>query len=207
MLAVLAAPLLLWAWAGMRIAGEADRLVDGDAAMLDGRVALVLGTSPRLGNGTNPWFSRRIDAAADLWHRGRIRALIVSGDNRRLDYDEATAMHEALRRRGVPEAAIVRDFAGLRTLDSVVRAKEVFGQDRLVIVSQREHSLRALYLARAHGIDAVAVAADDPPLITRRMRLRESLAGLRCWLDVNLLGTRPRFLGPREAVPNARPGT
>ncbi len=193
--ALILAGIGLVALADWRIASAGAVVADPDQ-LPAGRVALVLGTSPRLRTGGgNPWFLARMDAAAALWRSGRVRALLVSGDNRRHDYDEPTWMREALIARGVPAAAIHRDYAGLRTLDSVVRAKAVFGQTALIIVSQADHAERALYLARAHGIDAAGFAAADPGYVGPRQWLRERLARVRCLLDVHLLDTGPRHLG------------
>lgn len=113
-------------------------------------VALVLGCSETLPDGRdNLYFARRMDAAAELFHRGGVGHLIVSGDNHSSDYDEPTAMKAALVERGVPEERIHCDYAGFRTLDSVVRAELVFGQRSFVVVSQRPHAERAVFLARA----------------------------------------------------------
>jgi SanA protein len=125
-------------------------------------VALVLGASPIGPEGTpNRYFEYRLDAAAALWRARKIRYLLVSGDNRRPDYDEPTAMRDGLVKRGVPAEVIYRDFAGIRTRDSIIRAKEVFGQARLIIVSQRFHLSRALFLARAEEIEAWGLEARD----------------------------------------------
>lgn len=158
--------------------------------------ALVLGCAPRTREGRpNLYFERRMDAAAELFNSQVVQALIASGDNRRADYDEPSAMKAALVARGVPAERIHCDYAGFRTLDSVVRAAEVFGQRRLVIVSQRFHNERALYLARAHGLDAYAYDA-APVARGGWARGREWAARAAAFLDVNLFGTAPKFLGP-----------
>lgn len=161
------------------------------------RVALLLGTGKRLGNGQeNPYYRYRIDAAAKLWHEGRVDYILASGDNGHRGYDEPSDMTIDLVDAGVPFDAIYRDYAGFRTLDSVVRAKQVFGLSDCVIISQAFHNERALYLARAAGIQAIgynardvyAAHASDTPV-------REKLARLAAVLDVNVLHTKPRFLG------------
>ncbi len=164
--------------------------------------ALVLGCAETLANGrTNRYFTARMDAAARLYHAGKCRHLLVSGDNGREDYDETAAMAAALVARGVPEARIVRDHAGFATLDSVVRAREVFGLGSFVVVSQRFHNERALYIARHHGIDALGWNAAD---VSRRYglktRIRESLARVKTMLDLHLLHSGPKYLGPKIAV-------
>lgn len=161
------------------------------------RTALVLGCTERLADGrTNLYFTRRIAAAAELFHAGRVGALIVSGDNSREDYDEPTAMKEALVRAGVPAECVYCDYAGLRTLDSVVRAEEIFGQRRFVVVSQHFHTERAVYLARAHGLEAFGFDAQAlGGAAGARTRARELAARVAAVLDV-AFGTTPKFLGP-----------
>jgi SanA protein len=160
-------------------------------------VALVLGCSPKIGGSPNLFFKFRIDAAVALHRAGRVKAFIVSGDNGTKDYDEPTVMKEALVARGVPESAIYCDYAGFRTLDSVVRAQSIFGQSRFIIVSQHFHNERAIFLARRRGLDAVGFDAAD---VSRSMApmtyLREYLARVQAVLDVTLLQTRPKFDGP-----------
>lgn len=167
------------------------------------KVALVLGASRTTGDGRwlNPHFAHRIEAAAELFCAGKVRQFILSGDNHREGYDEPTDMKEALMKRGVPESAITLDYAGFRTLDSVVRAKEVFGQTELVIVSEPFHNARALFLCRHYGIDAVAFNAR--PVSTRVSRwahLREYLARVKAVLDLYVLRAQPKFLGEKVSV-------
>lgn len=165
-------------------------------------VALVLGCAPRLADGrANLYFARRIDAAVELYRSGRVRALIASGDNRSNDYDEPTAMKAALVAAGVPEEHVYCDFAGFRTLDSVARAELVFGQRRIVVVSQRFHVERAVYLARARGIEAFGYCARSVGGSSgRRMRVREVVARAAALIDAHVLHTEPRLVGPRVEV-------
>ena len=162
------------------------------------RVGLVLGCSPHL-QGTRPnfYFLYRVQAARELFDAGKIDYLLVSGDNHIRTYDEAGAMKAALVGMGIPAERIVCDYAGFSTLDSVVRAREVFGQDRITIISQRFHVQRAVFIARRKGLDAVGYCAQD--LTTRYglpTRLREQLARVKTVLDLYLLRRQPRFLGP-----------
>jgi SanA protein len=130
--------------------------------------------------------------------------LIVSGDNGSKQYDEPTAMKEDLVRRGVPPDAIYCDYAGFRTLDSIVRAERVFGQRRFMVVSQRFHNERAVFLARRHGLDAEAFDAGDVTGGSGWMtHLREYLARVQAVLDVTLLRTKPRFEGPPVRINQA----
>lgn len=180
-----------------RIYGSADEIPHS-------RVALLLGTSPvtRYG-GTNTYFTNRIATAAELYHAGKADYILASGDNHIKEYDEPTAMRDALMAEGVPEDRIVLDYAGFRTLDSVVRAKEVFGCDSLTIVSQADHNARALYLAEANGIHAAAVAAPlwAPRRVRVRLAIREWLARDKMMLDL-WFGKQPHFLGERIAIPD-----
>jgi SanA protein len=171
------------------------------------KVGLVLGCSPRLGDGSLNWFfNNRMDAAAELFRSGKVEYLLVSGDNRYRTYDEPTEMKKALIARGVPAAKIVCDYAGITTLDSVIRAKAVFGQESVTIVSQRFHNERAIYLARAFGVDAVGYNAPDVPLAAApRTYLREILSRQRAWLDANFLRRKPRHLGPHVAIVDQPP--
>lgn len=164
------------------------------------RVGLVLGCVPLLPGGRkNLYFEARMKAAAELYHARKVDYLLVSGDNHRHGYDEPTAMRDALVNRRVPQARIVLDYAGLRTLDSIVRAKEIFGQSEVIIVSQQFHNERALYLAQAFGLDGVAYNA--PAIVGADATwYREPLARVRAVLDVRLFNTRPKFDGPRVVI-------
>lgn len=167
------------------------------------KVALLLGTNPlnRWGR-PNSYFTNRINTAAALYHAGKVDFIIASGDNHIKEYDEPTAMRDSLMAHGVPEDRIILDFAGFRTLDSVVRAKEVFGCDSLTIISQEDHNARALYLAEANGIDAIAISA---PLragrwVRTRLAVREWLARDKMMLDI-WFGKQPHFLGEKIVIP------
>jgi SanA protein len=166
------------------------------------KAAVVLGCAPTIQGRPNLFFTKRMEAAVRLHQSGKVEALIVSGDNGSKEYDEATAMKVALVKVGIPEKAIYLDYAGFRTLDSVVRAKEVFGQEAFVVVSQRFHNERAVFLARQSGIHAVGYDAADlrgsRGLMTH---LREYLARVQAVLDVTLLGTQPKFLGEAVVIP------
>ncbi len=169
-------------------------------------VALVLGTSPRVaGHRRNLFFEYRLDAAAQLLKTGKVKFLLVSGDNREKGYDEPTAMRDGLIARGVPADAIYRDFAGVRTLDSVLRARDVFAQSRYVVVSQAFHNHRAIWLARQHGIEAYGFDARDVPFaLAPQVWLRQYLSAARAIYDV-LAGSTSRHDGPRIEIGRAPP--
>lgn len=171
------------------------------------RAAVVMGCVPKLAGGwDNPYFTARIEAAAELWRAGKVEALVVSGDNHVEWYDEPTEMKAALVRAGVPEDRIVCDYAGFRTLDSVVRAKTIFGLDSFLVVSQDFHVRRAIFLGRCKGLDVRGYAARGVPFgrLSSRTLVREPLARVAAVLDV-LLGRRPRFGGPPVALPQTAP--
>jgi SanA protein len=172
------------------------------AKLPDHRVALVLGTSHRsVGGGPNPFFQNRIKTAAELYRLGKIDHFILSGDNRTRYYNEPIEMRKALIREGVPVTAITLDYAGLRTLDSVVRSKAIFGQDRITIITQSFHSYRALFISNYYNIDAVAMVAEDPDLDrTFRVRIREYLARTKAVLDLYIFKTAPKHLGEKEKI-------
>lgn len=177
----LTAVLLAW-FAERRLDQTADARSFSDVAALpDVDVALVLGTAP-IGpeGGPNVYFVRRLDAAAALWKAGKVKYFIVSGSP-----DEPAAMRAGLVERGVPAAAIYGDPAGYRTWDSVLRARDVFGQKRLIIVSQRFHLSRALFQARHAGIEASGFEArdvDSPYSVFTELRRFPS--ALRAYFDV-----------------------
>lgn len=185
------------------IVKSTEELVYADLAELpDHRIALVLGTSHRsVGGGPNPFFQKRIEMAAKLYSLGKIDHFILSGDNSTRYYNEPVEMKKALIRKGVPASAITLDYAGLRTLDSVVRSKKVFGQNKITIITQPFHSYRALFISRYYNMDAVAMVADDPDLQhTIRVHLREYLARTKAVLDLYIFKTDPRFLGEKEEI-------
>lgn len=159
-------------------------------------VALVLGSSI-----ISYHCGLRLDAAAALYKAGKVRHLLVSGDNHIRSYDEPSDMKNELLRRGVPATAITCDYAGFRTLDSVVRASRIFGQRRLIIVTQRFHTYRSLAIARHEGIDAVAYCAGEvPPGYRRGPELREVLARTLAVVDLYILHRQPKFLGKPEVI-------
>ncbi len=158
--------------------------------------ALLLGTTPKTRNGhTNKYFSYRINACATLYKAGKVDRIIVSGDNRRRNYNEPEEMRKALLAKGIPNSVIFLDYAGFRTLDSVVRAREIFGQDCFTVVSQRFHNERAIFIAKKKRIDAIGFNARDAGRrYGFKTRVREVGARCKVFLDL-LVGKQPHFLG------------
>lgn len=183
------------------ISSVSDKVFD-DIETIEARdVALVLGTS-RSANGRteNPFFTYRIQAAAQLFFSGKVKHIIVSGDNSSQYYNEPRDMRKALIKLGVPSECITMDFAGLRTLDSVVRCKEIFQQKKFIIVSQGFHNYRALYIALYHNIDAVAFNAKYPASASQKTIWREYLARPMALLDLHCFDTQPKYLGDKVNI-------
>ena len=198
------AALLAWGGAALAIRLLSNgRVFDSEsiAALPRLRAGVVLGCSKLTSHGPNLYFTRRIAAAAELYKAGKVDCLIVSGDNHVKTYDEASDMKSSLVEAGVPEAQIVCDYAGFRTLDTVVRAKKVFGLDSFIIVSQSDHVRRAVFTARGFGCDAYGYAAQDVNgRYSIKTTIREQLAKIAAVLDV-IFRRSPKFLGPREPLP------
>jgi SanA protein len=170
-------------------------------------VAIVLGTSKYSNGAINLYYEARIKAAVDLFQAGKIHGILVSGDNATLQYDEPTTMQKDLIKSGIPAEYITMDYAGFRTLDSMIRAQKVFGLNEILIISQRFHCERALYISDAIGIEAVGFCAEDVPITqSLRIRTREVFARAMAFIDVNIVNRQPRFLGKREVV-NIRKGS
>ena len=179
-----------------------DGIYSNSALLPDHRVALVLGTSNKTVSGKpNPYFENRIETAAQLFAGGKIDHFIVSGDNRSIYYNEPIEMRKALLKKGIPGTAITLDYAGLRTLDSIIRCKQIFGQEKITIITQPFHSYRALFISQYYDLDAVAMVADEPNFENSiKVRLREYIARPLAVLDLYVFKTAPRFLGEKEEV-------
>lgn len=176
------------------VTGDRLRTVD-DAPRTD--VAVVFGAGLWEGE-PSPYLAHRLDAAAQLYRDGRIRVVLVTGDNSREDYDEPDAMRAYLTRHGVPGKAVVSDYAGFDTWDSCVRAKKIFGVDRAVLISQRFHIRRAVALCEAAGVSSYGVGVDDRHDVTWYYGgAREVFAAGKAVLD-SVFRPDPRFLGDKE---------
>lgn len=165
-------------------------------------VGLVFGTTDRIGDDENLYFRYRMDAAEKLWKAGKVKTFLVSGDNREKNYNEPEKMRQALMARGIPKERIECDYAGLRTLDSVVRAKKVFGVHKVLFITQRFQAERGMYIAQANQMEAYGFEAEDVlGEGGRKTKLRELGARVQMWLDVHFLDTQPRHLGERVEMP------
>lgn len=191
------------AFCDWHVAGASGGLVYSDVASTPRReVALVLGAAKYVQDGrVNAFYWARIKAAAELFKAGKVRGIVVSGDNGRVDYDEPTQMKADLVALGVPAEFVTCDYAGFRTLDSVHRLERVFQQSDYIVVSQEFHVRRALYIAGDRGHNAVGLAVWTPGGYSgAKVRLREVLARAKAVLDVHILDTAPKYLGDLEYV-------
>jgi vancomycin permeability regulator SanA len=200
-LSVLALAPMTWAWldssAHRLIAEPGTDWIDSVPSM---PVALVLGAGIG-GDRPTPMLRTRLDIATRLYQAGKVRALLLSGDNSRVGYDEPTVMRDYLISKGVPTQKIVLDYAGFDTWDSCVRAGKIFGATRLIVVTQAFHLPRAVTLCRTAGLEAFGVGDDsmrDWPAQTIVYAAREIPASAKALLNSVILKSPPQFLGPRE---------
>jgi SanA protein len=185
-------------WANRHVEKVSEGYLYTDLAKIPAEnVGLVLGTSRKLVNGhNNLYFDYRIKAAVLLFKAGKVKHLLVSGDNHIKEYDEPEDMRKALIAEGVPDSCITLDYAGFRTLDSIIRCWKVFGQVKFIVISQPFHNRRAIFLGRHYGLIVTAYNADEVGLANGfRTRLREYFARVKAVLDVYLLNKQPHFLG------------
>lgn len=165
------------------------------------KVGLVLGTASRLvEGGVNPYYAYRIEATIALFKAGKIDFVLVSGDNGSIYYNEPNTIKKDLIKGGIPEERIFLDYAGFRTLDSVVRAKEIFGLEEVTIISQEFHNERAIYLAGHKGLKAIGFNARDiSGNEAIKVHMREYFARVKVFIDL-LLNTQPRFYGEKIEI-------
>jgi SanA protein len=166
------------------------------------RVAIVFGAEVKRDGTPSAVLRDRIETAIALYKAGKVEKLLMSGDNRFADYNEPESMRQYALTLGVPDADIVLDYAGRRTYDTCYRAKEIFGVSSAILVTQRFHLPRALFLCKAFGIDAIGVEAENYYYL-KRLRfywnLRELLASIQSVGDVYLFKPMP-VLGNREPI-------
>ena len=166
-----------------------DRLYDNAKDIPYKEVGLLLGTSPRTKDGhANIYYTYRVEAAVKLYKAKKIGRILISGDGREKNYDEPKYMKRDLVRRGIPANKIILDKYGLRTYDSVIRAKDVYGYSEFTVISQKFHNERAIFLARHNDIDAIGFNAKDAPnqkgKSAKKMRIRELFAKVKVFTDL-----------------------
>jgi len=167
----------------------------------ENEVGLLLGTSKySLYGGENLFYRNRIEAAVKLYENSKIRYIIVSGDNSSEEYNEPVNMKNDLLEKGVAEENIILDYAGFRTLDSVVRSKEVFGQEEITVISQKFHNERAIFIAMSRDIDAIAYNAKSVGFkYGLKTQIREYFARVKMLLDI-VVNKQPKFLGEKMLI-------
>lgn len=185
------------------IINSSDAYMYKDAALLpDNEVGIVLGTSPYTEDADpSPYFYGRIRAAADLYQQGKIKRIIVSGANPDSTYNEPKRMQQELVKAGVPQNVITMDYAGFRTLDSIVRAQTVWGLDHFTVITQRFHCYRAVFLGKKLNLSVVAYQApvgmegNEPGA---RNPLREVFARAKAVLDLAVVKIWPESFGVEQ---------
>lgn len=196
-IAILLTAIVIYACNSVVTNTAESRMYSDIDAIPANRVGLLLGTSPTGRTGRpNLFYIKRIEACLALYKSRKIERILVSGDNSRISYDEPSRIKEDLIAAGVPDSVIYLDYAGFRTLDSMIRAKEVFGLTQFTIISQPFHNERALYIATKKGINAIAFNAEDVEVRSWQIRMtaREWLARTKAVLDI-VFNKQPHFLG------------
>jgi len=191
-------------WANSTINKQTESRIYSDTDSIpENNVGLLLGTSKFLRNGnSNQYFENRILATIQLYKAGKIKNVVISGDNSKKDYNEPEDMKNELIKRGIPEDRIYLDFAGFRTYDSVFRMKEIFGQDRFTIISQEFHNQRAVYIASALKLNAIGFNAKDVNAYNGfKTKIREKFARVKMFIDL-IFEKKPKFLGDKIEIKN-----
>lgn len=179
---------------------SSGKLYSDTAAIPFRKVGILLGTSKfdRPGH-INPYYAHRIEASVQLLKSGKIKYIVISGDNGRKEYSEPEAMRADLMREGIDSTRIYLDYAGFRTFDSMIRLDKIFGQTEVTVISQEFHNERAIYIAAKLGISAIGFNAGD--VGDRKTMFREKLARVKVFVDF-LFGTKPKFLGEKVVIPS-----
>ena len=201
-ISVIVFPLIFILFANHRINKLSEKQIfNSNDSIPENKVGLLLGTSKYLKSGRlNQYFENRIIATEMLFKAGKIRNVVVSGDNSHINYNEPLAMKNELVLRGLPENRIYLDYAGFRTFDSVYRMKEIFGQTSFTIISQPFHNQRAIYIANTLGLDVVGYNAKDVDAYNGfKTKLREKFARVKVFIDF-MINKKPRFLGEKIEI-------
>ena len=189
--------ILFWAGVNRHMSSSvADRILSPDeAAKLDADCILVLGAGLRKDNSPSPILRERIDRGMELYRLGAAPKLLMSGDHGRVEYNEVGVMKALAIESGIPSEDIFMDHAGFSTYESLYRARDVFCAKRVIIVSQKYHLFRALYIADQLGIEAYGVGADVQRFYGQTTReMRESAARVKDFLYC-MIKPSPTYLG------------
>nr|WP_086939372.1 ElyC/SanA/YdcF family protein [Thaumasiovibrio occultus] len=198
---IVSTPLLIDQWIAFRYQ---DQIYTDYSQVPEKDIGMILGTSKYFRGIVNGFYQHRIDSAIGLYQHGKVEKLLVSGDNAHRSYNEPWTMKRDLLAAGVAEEDIVLDYAGFRTLDSVIRAHKVFAADELLIITQQFHCERALFIADHADLEAICFAAPSPTG-GRKVRLREIFARTKAFIDIYLINKQPKFLGPLEPIMTTEP--
>jgi SanA protein len=194
--------LLVTIWTNNEVVKASENYITDDINKVEANnVGLLLGTSKKVKSGrNNQYFFNRIDATVDLYRNGKIKNVIISGDHGRKDYNEPEDMKAELIKGGIPDSVIYLDYAGFRTLDAVIRAKEIFGQTSFLVISQQFHNERAVFIARNLGINAFGFNAKGVgKMYGFRTKVREFFARDKVFFDL-IFGVKAKFLGEKIVI-------
>lgn len=195
--------LFLVFWSNFSVYYESKEFISTDLTKLPAvKTGLLLGTSRNLRRGKkNAYFFHRIDACVQLFEAGKIKNVLISGDNGRKEYNEPEDMKRELISRGIPEENIFLDYAGFDTYDSVLRAWKIFGQKSFIVISQHFHNQRAVYIARRFGLNAYGYNATDVrKMYGIKTKFREYFACVKAYFEVKF-NVEPTFLGEQINIP------
>lgn len=184
------------------LVSTSDQIFKEEILLSPQRVGLVLGTSRFTAQGEkNEFFEERMNAAAKLFELGIIDHILVSGDNRSIYYNEPRDMLNALLERGIAQSEVTLDYAGLRTLDSVVRCAQIFGQSSFIIITQEFHLHRALFIANYHGLNAYGFSPKSSKVsVPTKVRIREFIARVLAVLDLYVWNKKPEIMGKLKPI-------
>ncbi len=202
MLFLVATLAIIYICNNMIINGAKGKLFSDTNAIPFNKVGMLLGTAKYLGSGiANPYYTYRIEATIKIIRDSKIKYVIISGDNGHKEYNEPEMMRTDLMEAGIDSSNIFLDYAGFRTFDSMVRLKEIFGQESVTVISQQFHNERAIYTASKLGIRAIAFNAKDVSTTKGlKTQIREKFARVKVFIDF-LIGTKPKFLGEKIIIP------
>jgi SanA protein len=166
----------------------------------ENRIAIVLGAGVKEGGKLTDALFDRVTTAVELYKAGKVKKIVMSGDNPNPQYDEPTAMKAEVVRQGVPENDVVLDFAGRRTYDTCYRAKEIFEIKKAVIVTQEFHLPRSIYLCQNMEIDSIGIVANRRNYLAENYwAFREFFSVASAWFEMNFIPFEP-IKGNKEPI-------
>ncbi len=191
---LLATPILINAYILQQ--GE-NQINTTSAQVAPAETAIVLGARVYSNGNASPVLMDRLDTAIELYQAGKVKKLLLTGDHGQTNYDEVNNMRKYVLSKGVPDVDIFMDHAGFSTYESMYRARDVFAVKKAVVVTQQFHLPRALYIARAMGLEVSGIVADKRDYVGMDyLELREFLARNKAFLQLHILHSKPTYLGP-----------